>query len=450
VPRGRSKKNGKNKKQRNRNATRKAAPRTGSQSGQKHAEADALTVLTALASSLPGAQQAMAQARSWWPGSHAEVIAGAPGLLSCGSPDELEDAVCDLLGGHWRRWFDEHDLGLALAEWLESLIEAATAHAGDPAVRRLLHGIAAVATPGLADSAVQVLRRAAPPADEPGWLPDTYQTVASPDILLLRDGYGLRFGLLIEITGPNRPTRTYLMDVDLCHNFDEVLACGYYPDVQTAATAWRALAGPSAEGSAPQPASPELLPVVLPGGGVLDQFFGRPLTASQFTECYRADRIVHAAAEAQEAAGRPIVWPRESSQEHTARAAGIATEFRTWAETTGVDLPPGELVEWMLDDWIRALPGDLPLSCSPHRIAAFTAYLVDDWVDDHREAALALLEPWARYCIERTDLAAPLAEHALTWARRAAQEPEQVGGDLGNDLNRPICETTVQSPPFRA
>jgi hypothetical protein len=99
-----------------------------------------------------------------------------------------------------------------------------------------------------------------PPADEPGWLPDTFQTVASPDILLLRDGYGLRFGLLIEMTGPNRPTRTYLMDVDLCHNFDQVLACGYYPDVQTAATAWRAWPVPARRAARPHRHPPSYSP----------------------------------------------------------------------------------------------------------------------------------------------------------------------------------------------
>ena len=53
---------------------------------------------------------------------------------------------------------------------------------------------------------------------------------ASSELLMLRDAYGLRFGLLARVTGPSAQPRTYLFDVDLCHGFHQVLDSGYHPD----------------------------------------------------------------------------------------------------------------------------------------------------------------------------------------------------------------------------
>jgi hypothetical protein len=90
------------------------------------------------------------------------------------------------------------------------------------------------------------------------------------------------------------------------------------------------------------------------------------------------------------------------------------------------------------------------LACSPHRVAAFTAYLEDDWMPEYRTRALALLEPWARYCLQHTNITGEAADHTLDWARRARHEPALVGGDLGNHLNRPMDETAVTGPALPA
>jgi hypothetical protein len=118
----------------------------------------ALDALADIAAVLPGAGQARGEGRRWWPDSHTKVLDAASALLDCAAPTELEDAVCDLLGRHWSRLYEVYDAGLQTDEWLEGLLDVAEGRAGEPAVRRLLYGIAVIATPGLAGLALNLLR----------------------------------------------------------------------------------------------------------------------------------------------------------------------------------------------------------------------------------------------------------------------------------------------------
>ncbi|HEY6796026.1 MAG TPA: hypothetical protein VI248_15225 [Kineosporiaceae bacterium] len=435
-------------------------PLPGNSSGRdnrtapRHPQRTALDTIADIAAMLPGAEQAKAESRSWWPDSHTEILAAATALLSCASPTALEDAVCDLLGRHWQQLYEVHDTGLRADEWLEGLLDVAKPRAGEPAVRRLLFGIAVIATPGLAGLAVDLLRHtsAAPDDEEPAWLTDVPTVTASPELLLLRDAYGLRFAVLTQVTGPGGQPRTYLYDIDLCHGFYQVLNSGYHPDTTTAAAAWRDLVGASATDAEPRPAPDQLLPHVLPGGGLIDGLFGQPLTASHFTELYRGDRIVFAISAALEAAGRPITWPHGDPQQAADLATILTERFKAWADGNDVALPPSDgpdddVVTWMLHDWVSpGMTEELALACSPHRIAAFTAYLNDDWRDEHRPRALQVLLPWVRFCLEHNPLGRQAETELLAWAERAAREPAEVGADLGNNLNRPIDETTLTGP----
>jgi hypothetical protein len=316
-----------------------------------------------------------------------------------------------------------------------------------------------IAAPSVAGRALDVLRQVPTGLDdqEPAWLAVPPALTASSDVLMLRDAYGLRFGVLAQVTGPSGQPRTYLFDVDLCHGFHQVLNSGYHPDAATAAAAWRGLVGSSAASAEPEPANDDLLARLLPGAGLIDGLFGQPLSDSHFTELYRGDRIVSAIADALEAAGRPITWPAHDPQQATDLAASLSEQFKGWAALNHVDLPPSvgpeddDIVGWLLHDWVNpGMSEDLALACSPHRIAAFTAYLNDDWRDEQQAKALAVLQPWVRFCLERTGRTGQTAEDVLAWADRAAREPAAVGAGLGNNLNRPIDETTVTGPPLPA
>jgi hypothetical protein len=424
--------------------------------GPANSPSSAVEALAELTRKLPWGAQAQAEARAWWPDSHAEVLAAAAALLDCATPTQLEDAVCDLLGQHWRHQFETRKAGLSDDEWLEGLLYAAEEHAGEPAVRRLLYGIAVTASPGLAGLATKLLSATTAGGEEPDWLQDGPVLTASPDVLLLHDAYGLRFGVLAHVTGPGGATRTYLYDVDLCHGDPKVLASGYHADTAAATAAWRGLVGPSAAHAEPVPADDDLLPHVLPTAGLRDPFFDRPLSDDHFTEIFRGDRVAFAIADALEAAGRPLAHHRSDPTEASALVDELVRRFRAWAATAGVELPSeggpdDDVVAWLLDDWVSpGMTEDFALACSPHRIAAFTAYVEDDWVPTHRTRALALLEPWARYCLEHGNVIGEAAEHTLDWARRAVHEPARVAGGLGNHLNRPIDETTVTGPPLPA
>lgn len=391
----------------------------------------------------------MAKVRAWWPGSHAEVLRAAPVLQDCDTPTELEEAVCELLGRHWLRMYEKHTTGFHVQEWLKGLLTAAAACAGEPAVRRLLYGIAVIAPPELAGTAQNLLSRDVSAGEEPAWLGVPPTVTASPDVQLLRDVYGLRCGLLTQVTGPSGQPRTYLLDVDLCHGFHQVPASGYYPDVATAAAAWRALVGVSAVEAEPVVAPADLLQHVLPGVGMIDGLFGAPQTDDHFREIYRGDRIVSAIVDALDDAGRPITRPHRDLRQDGGLARSLVERFRNWAAANGVDLPTDDdpdddIVAWMVYDWVLpGMPEQLCLACSPHRIAAFTAYLNDDWMPEVRDRALTVLEPWARYCLESSGVTGTAAEHTLAWAARAAREPEAVGADLGDSLSCPFDETTV-------
>jgi hypothetical protein len=76
----------------------------------------------------------------------------------------------------------------------------------------------------------------------------------------------------------------------------------------------------------------------------------------------------------------------------------------------------------------------------------FTAYLNDDWQPADRDRALAVLPPWARYCLERSGITGPAAEHTLTWAQRAVHDPQAVGSDHGDNPGQPVDETTATEP----
>lgn len=429
-----------------------------SRTAPRHPQRTAQDAIADLAAMLPGAEQAKAASRSWWPDSHTEILDAATALLPCATPTALEDAVCDLLGRHWQRLYEVHDTGLRPDEWLEELLDVAKPRITEPAVRRLLYGLALTATPGPAGFATDLLRHgsAGPRDADPAWLAVPPTVTAAPEVLLLRDAYGLRFGVLAQVTGPGGQPRTYLYDVDLCHGFYQVLDSGYHPDTVTAAAAWRDLVGASAAGAEPGPAPDDLLPHVLPGGGLLDGLFGQPLTASHFTELYRGDRIVFAISDALEAAGRPITWPHGDPQQAADLAAALTDRFKAWAADKDVALPPStgpddDIVSWLLHDWVSpGMTEDLALACSPHRIATFTAYVNDDWRDEQRTQALRVLHPWVSFCLEHDPLGGPAEAEALAWAERASREPDEVGADLGNDLNRPIDETTLTGPPLPA
>jgi hypothetical protein len=412
-----------------------------------------LSALQALAESTPGGRDIIRQSRYWWAGSHAETLDAAVELLSCTGSDDLEQAVGDLLGRIWLRLHEKHETGFHHLSWLEELVDAAKPRAGEQAVRRLLYGIAAIAVPDIAESAADLLQATAAGDETPDWLTVPPSLTASPDVLLLRDSYGLRFGLLAQITGPGEQPRTYLIDVDLCHGFEHVLAAGYHPDIATAAAAWRGLVGVTAEDSEPAPAPDHLLPGILPGSDPIGGFLLGPQSRNQFAELYRCGRIIIEILAARHEAGRPITAPPTvSAEKRGERVNGLAAEFRAWALNAGVELPPAtaaddDIVVWLLDDWI--MPGQAPelsLACSPHRIGAFTAYLLDDWQPQYRSPALALLPALARFCLDRTGLTGPAADHVLDRARLAADDPERAAGDLGNRVNRPIDETTLISP----
>ncbi len=83
------------------------------------------------------------------------------------------------------------------------------------------------------------------------------------------------------------------------------------------------------------------------------------------------------------------------------------------------------------------------MACSPHRVAAFVAYLTDDWAPEALGQALAVLPAWVAYCLERSGITGEAADAALALAQSAVADPQAVAGEHARTMDLPYDETTL-------
>ncbi len=201
----------------------------------------------------------------WWEASHDEVLASAAALTDCDGPEDLEQATAELIGDQlWQRLQTEvagHDyLG-----WMSGLIDVIGERRAESGAWLLAYGLAAICPQPHRDRLLTVIgqgrgeaRSVAPP-----WLPLVPQLRVDGDPQVVVDGYGGRYGLMVDLARPGAAARTYLIDLDLCLPFVSPPS-GWHADSGSAVAAWRAQVGPSADAVRPQPAGGELLVQLLP------------------------------------------------------------------------------------------------------------------------------------------------------------------------------------------
>jgi hypothetical protein len=387
--------------------------------------------------------------RAWWPASFATVLDAAAPLSGCAGPEELEQATAELIAGLYHGWLGTHTGGHELLGWMDGLIAAAGKRTADSGVRYLLHGLAAICPARHQPALRAALRAAAGRYGGDGraseWPARTAHLDAVAPARLLVDAYRSRYGLVVRVERPGSAARTHLIDVDLCLPVAVPLS-GMYGDEDAAISAWRAQVGPSADGVVPGPVSPAVLAELLPNPA--PPLGTEPLvgdeTPRQLAGYFRMRRIAESLTAAMQRSGAPLPARSRRRQDGlTSVPAGRVEDFLGWGAAQGLPAFGREPVEWVMEEWAARWPDPAETGVSPHRVVGFLQFFLGFYADGpERDAALAVVPHWIRYCVERLILPAALADPVLDLAARAAADPAAVAR-LGKDLPPPISELTV-------
>jgi hypothetical protein len=271
---------------------------------------------------------------------------------------------------------------------------------------------------------------------------------------MLSDAYGLRSAVLVAGRRPGGPARTYLLDVDLCPGYPTIVRSGWYPDEDTALTAWASAVGPSAgaptggsgvvllaqvsgaalgadavqEGSS---AAVDVLGELLPlNQDPNDVLLGGDDPHERVVALLRDRRIIADLTAALGAAGAD---PADHTAGDLERAEQWAA-LRAWCSAHAVGQAPADVVEELLAEWAAYTPHRLVWACSPHRVVSFTAQLSEEWGDrDRLRIAWSLVQSWAEYCLEHCGL----PEHLAAPVRDAARAVTRTPGRIAARRSRP-------------
>jgi hypothetical protein len=393
---------------------------------------------------------------TWYAGHAAALVAEAYGLTAAADPAALEQATAELVADRLLAMRDDESRGWEATGWVTDWLTVVAAEAVDHAEAGswlLLHGLAAICPPDLAALMLQSIEaRAATAPPSPSWLPLTPQLAIDPAARVFADAYGLRSAVLIGGRRPDRPARTYLLDVDLCPGHPTIVGSGWYADQDTALAAWASAVGPSAGAPVGGP-GPVLLAqasgAALGAGAVkgrtsaavealgellpleqdpLDVLLGEDDPRERAVGLLRDQRIIADLTAALAAAGADLADRTAGDLERGQQwAAQEAPGFRAWCSTRAVQQAPADVVEEMLAEWAAYTPPRLVWACSPHRVVSFAAQLSQEWADRNRlRIAWSLVEPWAEYCLDRCGLPEHLAAPVRDAARAVTGTPGRI------------------------
>jgi hypothetical protein len=271
--------------------------------------------------------------------------------------------------------------------------------------------------------------------------------------LWCRDAYGSRFAVTAPFpAGGDGADRWYLWDIDVCATDAFTVAAGYHPNSEAALAAWRDSAGREATQDAVLtpvddpcfaarllPALPDFLH---PGGE----------SESQYAEFHRCRRLAQELADSSALDGRGADAP-EHRTERITKQRWIA-EFRAWraehrpgesavppdyAPVEGEE-PPTEqdLLEELADSWFMSDFPELSYACSPHRISRVTEQVLDFYLESFGSVLVGLLPDLAAWLTERTGLSAALAERSRACAADAAAQRKRADDRPGDEDAGPL------------
>jgi hypothetical protein len=380
------------------------------------------------------------QRPAWFGPSIARILQEGKAVLIATGPRQLEQAAAELAGAEVYRAVHEVREGLWFEWWFQELVraagervraEASTEGGAWQAPWRLLHGLAAIGSPALRSSALQMTKDAAgvlasdQASAESAWLALCPDGAVTGEIWTMCDDYRTRFAVLAECGYPGSGTgprgadpHVFLFDIDAC-GFVTLAGAAVFDSLDQAAAAWRQGKGDAAEGAHLELVTEYAQLDCLVHCEVSPDGMFRGGEPRAFTDnLFRADRRIHDIAEAMAKRGQQ--WPehRNLYGDRGPEIEAAVQEFGTWYARRHGTEPHQEAIRWLAGDWLQGtLPG-YGNAVSPHRVKHLMAYMDDDWLpaEPATNAAYQLLPEWVRWNGEQAGVPGHLIERSAAIA----------------------------------
>jgi hypothetical protein len=359
---------------------------------------------------------------AWFGPSITRVLENASALPAARGPRELEQLTAELLGGELHRTVHEGEGGLWFDWWLEELVDAAAAQIKQEAEWKpafwLLHGLGALATPGLLSqmplrqAKAWVRGKATDPL--PRWLPQVPRIRATGDVHRIRDAYGTRFGVIIGLDFPGSSDRgVYLFDIE-SSGFIELVGGGVFDDVDHAASAWRDVVGEAGRDARHEPVTDSGQLWCLAEVYADQEAVGGDEPRVVMDNWFRAQRRIHDIVAALKKRGMRL--PEAVSLYHGLDISVMTEPFTAWYVDAFDAKPDPEAVEALAGEWMEGALPETWFTASPRRVEHRLA-LIGDWIDDPvTDAVRELLPDWVRWLGARAGVPEHLAERTLSVA----------------------------------
>jgi hypothetical protein len=283
----------------------------------------------------------------------------------------------------------------------------------------LLHGLGALATPGLLaqmplrQAKAWIRDKATDPLPE--WLPQVPRIRATGDVYRIHDAYGTRFGVIIGLDYPGTGDRgVHLFDID-ASGFIQLVGGGVFDDVEQAASMWREVVGEAGRDARHEPVtdSDQLQCVALVDSD--REAIGGDESRVVMDNWFRAGRRIHDLVAALKKRGMRL--PETGSLYHDIDIRVMTEPFTAWyAETSGAK-PDPEAVEALAGEWMEGTLPETWFAVSPRRVE-HRLELIGDWIDDPvTDAVREMLPGWVRWLSARAGMPEHLAERSISVAQ---------------------------------
>ncbi|MEU3626133.1 hypothetical protein BS329_26725 [Amycolatopsis coloradensis] len=344
----------------------------------------------------------------WFEEGVGNILGGVDGLLACETARDLEQATCELLGAELKRAIDDDNYGLDFDLFFAALVAEVSALAkSEPteALWRLLHGLLAIAAPGVAPTLRSTIARVESESERlSAWPRSLADLKATGEVWEMRDVYGTRLAVIAAYTYPG----VYLFDVDMS-GIPALTGGHVYDDVEQATEAWRKKLGDEAGDAEPKAVTDtERLAGLVSCEFDVIGFESR----DALDNWHRAQRRFEDLETALKKRNLPL--PPYQSLFDDPDPAEMSRPFIEWHSERHGGEPDPEAVEDLAGEWMEGLVPDTRFDVSPGRIG----YYLDVLGDRRDPVAMALLRKWACWLAERAGLPSPLVERVVAKATK--------------------------------
>jgi hypothetical protein len=339
-------------------------------------------------------------------------------VLEAQHPRALERLTSQLIGAQLHLVLVAEKTGLWFDRWFIELVSATESRVREQAdggaweaPLRLLHGLAAIGTPGAAQTALAAANRLRKligrvPGQDPGprWPLDVRRLRADGDVVRLRDVWGTRYAVIAGFSYGGGNRSVFLFDVDTDF-YNIVVSAGDFDDTEQAAAAWQHRVGDAAADARVQPVDHvdqlDCLVHLDMDEAALPAIPDRSVTDNWFVAQRRL-------AELRTALHRSGTPPIVATSLYKVDTDPAVDEFAQWYHGRHGTEPDREAAEALADEWMSGVIPETRFSVSPSRLH-HQCELISDWADDDLiRVAIALLPEWVNWLADRGEYAEPL------------------------------------------